>query len=59
MAVESPELLDENLFRPIETGFGAEEDARDVYREALQWWDAELSRIEADKHSMKQKSELS
>ena len=59
VAVESPDLLDENLFRPIETGFGAEEDARDVYREALQWWDAELSRIEADKHSMKQKSELS
>ena len=48
VAVESLDALDENLFRQLENGFGAGEDARDVYREALQWWDAEFSRIETD-----------
>lgn len=41
------ETLPDNLFRPIEQGYGTGEDARDIYRDALQWWDAELSRIEA------------
>lgn len=39
--------LDEHLFRPVEVGFGVGEDARDVYREAIRWWKAELSRLEA------------
>ena len=43
--------LDENLFRPIEKGFGKEEDPRDVYQEALEWWDAELSRIDENSAS--------
>ena len=38
--------LDENVYRPIIDGFREGEDARDVYREALDWWDAELSFIE-------------
>ena len=44
---EAPFVLNENLFRPVTLGFGVEEDARDVYREAIEWWDAELSRLEA------------
>ena len=27
------DVLDENLFRPVEVGFGVDEDGRDVYRE--------------------------
>lgn len=41
-------MLDENLYRPIEEGFQVGEDARDVYVNAIEWWDMELSRIEAD-----------
>ena len=44
---ETPSLLDENLFRPVTGSFGAGEDARDVYREAVKWWDTELSRLES------------
>ena len=44
---ETPFVLGENLFRPLVDGFGMGEDARDVYDEALKWWDAELSHIEA------------
>ncbi len=40
-------ILDENLWRPQEEGFGVGEDARDVYREALRWWDEQLTRLEA------------
>lgn len=47
VAIESPFILDENLFRPIEAGFQTGEDARDAYADALKWWDLELSRIEA------------
>ncbi len=39
--------MDENIFRPIVDGYGAGEDARDVYQEALVWWDRELAGIEA------------
>lgn len=38
--------LDENLFRPLVNGYGAGEDARDVYLEAIDWWDSELTAIE-------------
>ena len=34
---EGPIVLGENLFRPLERGFGMGEDARDVYRDALKW----------------------
>ena len=47
IADESPYVLDENLYRPVTLGFGVGEDARDVYRDAIKWWDAELSRLEA------------
>lgn len=40
------ETLPDNLLRPVEQGYGTGEDARDVYRDALRWWDAELSYIE-------------
>ena len=46
VAYETPVSLDENLFRRKKE-FGLGEDARDVYQDALRWWDAELSRIEA------------
>lgn len=38
--------LGENLYRPVLNGHGAGEDARDVYREALNWWQRELNVIE-------------
>ena len=44
---ETPVSIGENLYRPLVDGFGKGEDARDVYGEALRWWDAELSNIEA------------
>ena len=44
------ETLDENLFRPVTEGFGVGEDARDVYREAIKWWDEQLTRLEAVLH---------
>ena len=47
VAFETPVALDAHLYWRKETGFGLGEDARDVYQEALLWWDAELSRIEA------------
>ncbi|MDE0209404.1 MAG: hypothetical protein OXJ64_05930 [Boseongicola sp.] len=40
--------LRENIYRPIMDGFGEGIDARDMYREALDWWDTELSAIEKD-----------
>lgn len=49
----SPSVLNENLFRPVTGSFGAGEDARDVYREAVKWWDRELSRIELELHLLR------
>ena len=43
-----PFTLGENLFRPLMEGFGKGEDARDIYSEALQWWNTELTRIETE-----------
>lgn len=40
-------FLDENLYKPIKEGFRVDEDARDVYQEAIQWWDEQLTRLEA------------
>lgn len=38
--------LGKNLYRPILNGHGEGEDARDMYQEALDWWDRELTIIE-------------
>jgi hypothetical protein len=38
--------FDENLFRPMVEGYGEGEDARDVFQEAIDWWERELSAIE-------------
>ncbi|MGE8140520.1 hypothetical protein ACQKOE_00950 [Novosphingobium sp. NPDC080210] len=35
------------LFMPLESGFRAGEDGRDVYRDAIDWWDAVLEEIES------------
>jgi hypothetical protein len=39
--------LDENLFRPV-TWDGAVEDARDVYGQAIEWWQHELDELDRD-----------
>lgn len=39
--------LVENLYRPLLIDHREGEDARDVYREALDWWQRELTTIEA------------
>ena len=39
--------LGENIYRPLLDGYGDGEDARDVYKEAIDWWDHQLSTIEA------------
>jgi len=46
--IDEIQVLDENLFRPLVEGYGEGEDARDAYQEALDWWDRELTRIDAD-----------
>lgn len=38
--------LDQNLFRPMVDGYAAGEDARDVYLEAIKWWQVQLDEIE-------------
>lgn len=38
--------LGENLFRPLVEGYGKGQDARDIFEEAVDWWDRELSAIE-------------
>lgn len=44
---DQPADFEENLFRPLVEGYGEGEDARDVFEEALSWWERELSAIEA------------
>lgn len=41
------ELLDENIFKPMVEGYGEGNDARDIYREAVAWWERELDAIDA------------
>lgn len=38
--------LGENLYRPLLIGYSEGEDARDVYRRALDWWHRELTTVE-------------
>lgn len=40
-------MVDDCLFMPLERGFRAGEDGRDVYKDALDWWDAILEEIES------------
>jgi len=40
--------LDENLFRPLVEGYGEGEDARDVFEEAIEWWERELTAIDEE-----------
>jgi hypothetical protein len=39
--------IGENMYRPMLDGFREGDDARDVLREAIEWWEEELSAIEA------------
>jgi hypothetical protein len=38
--------IGENIYRPLVEGYSEGNDARDVYREALDWWEIQLSAIE-------------
>ena len=40
--------IGENIYRPILGGFSEGNDARDVYREALDWWNKQLTEIESE-----------
>jgi hypothetical protein len=40
--------LDDNLFLPLVEGYGEGEDARDVFEEAIDWWQRELTSIERE-----------
>ena len=44
----SPQVfqIGENIYRPIADGFNEGEDARDIYREALDWWNTQLTELE-------------
>lgn len=45
---DQPASFDENLFRPLVEGYGEGEDARDVFEEALGWWERELHALDAE-----------
>jgi len=38
--------IGENIYRPILDGYSEGNDARDVYQEAIDWWEAQLARID-------------
>ena len=38
--------LDACMFMPLQGGYGAGEDARDIYLKAICWWDHQLSQFE-------------
>lgn len=46
--VQIPQIVSigENIYQPILDGYSEGDDARDVYREALNWWNTELTAIE-------------
>lgn len=41
-------FLGDNIYRPLNEGYGKNEDARDVYREAIEWWHARLDEIDRE-----------
>jgi hypothetical protein len=43
--------LDENIYRPMLDGPWEGDDARDVLRVAIDWWNAELDKIDAATNS--------
>lgn len=45
--------FDENLFRPLAEGYGEGEDARDIFEEAIDWWEHELAAIEQELAGMR------
>ena len=40
--------IEDCLFMPLQHGFRAGEDGRDVFRDALDWWDAVLEELEGE-----------
>ena len=46
--LQIPEIvpIGENIYRPVLDGYSEGDDARDVYREALDWWENELTAID-------------
>ena len=38
--------IGENMYRPITEGYGEGEDARTIYREAIDWWHNELDAVD-------------
>jgi hypothetical protein len=40
------DLLEENLFRPLEYGPYAGEDGRDIVDQAVAWWEIQLDEID-------------
>ena len=40
--------IGENIYRPMLDGYSEGNDARDVYREALDWWESQISTIERE-----------
>lgn len=46
--LEQTAEFDENLFRPLVEGYGEGEDARDVFEEAIEWWERELTAIDQE-----------
>ena len=45
---ESLEWLSEDIYRPRVHGYRAGDDMRDIYRDAINWWRTELSKVIAD-----------
>lgn len=48
--------LDQNIYRPLMDGFREGEDARDVLREAIEWWERELAAIDQSVHATRAKT---
>jgi hypothetical protein len=40
------DIIPDNLYKPLVEGFGAGEDARSVYADAIAWWERELDAID-------------
>ncbi len=47
--------IGDNVYRPLLSGFREGDDARDVLSDAIDWWETELSSIEAVAYGLKQK----
>ena len=47
-AVNDVFTIETDLFRPMTGSFAFNEDARDVFRDAVTWWEAQLDKIESE-----------